>query len=75
MNYDDWKLASPPEGGEVSSCCGSDYEDLEIMGELIYKCHKCNDLFDQPEDESEYNERMRENALEEREEARRKYNE
>jgi hypothetical protein len=45
------------------------------MGELIYKCHKCNDLFDQPEDESEYNERMRENALEEREEARRKYNE
>ena len=28
MNYDNWKLSSPPEGGGmVSSCCGGKYEE------------------------------------------------
>ena len=30
MNYDDWKLASPPENGDVSPCCGDpEYSESE----------------------------------------------
>ena len=73
MKYDDWKLASPPENDMVSPCCGDDYSRKRMGGE--YFCDKCKDSFDEPEEESEYNERMRENAMEERAEAKRKYNE
>ena len=40
-----------------------------------HTCEQCKEFFDHPEEESEYNERMRENALEERADAKRKYNE
>tara|TARA_R110002020_G_scaffold6077_1_gene25411 strand:- start:2080 stop:2304 length:225 start_codon:yes stop_codon:yes gene_type:complete len=64
MNYDDWKLASPPENDLVSYCCGSEYEEDTEDGIVQYKCYKCNDWFDEPEEEWEYNERQRENWLE-----------
>ena len=64
MKYDDWKLASPPENNMVSPCCGADYSFRYMDGK--YFCDKCNDSFDEPEDESEYNERMKENAAEDR---------
>ena len=64
MNYDDWKLASPPENDLVSYCCGSEYEEIEEDGIVQYKCYKCNDWFDEPEEEWEYNERQREDWLE-----------
>ena len=61
----------PEEPGLVSPCCGSDYEE-EVTE---YICEKCNDSFNEPEDESEYNEKMRESALEDKADAKRKYNE
>ncbi len=58
---------TPPEEPEsVSPCCGSDYEELEILGELVFKCYQCNDLFDEPELDYEYSDRMREAHLEDR---------
>tara|TARA_R110002012_G_scaffold236249_2_gene409975 strand:+ start:817 stop:1041 length:225 start_codon:yes stop_codon:yes gene_type:complete len=66
MNYDNWKLASPPENDMVSYCCGSEFEELEIMGEIVYKCHKCKDLFDEPEEDYEFLSRQHEAYLEDR---------
>ena len=70
MEYND---TPPEELGLVSPCCGSDYGRRDMGG--INTCEKCKNRFDEPEDESEYNERMRENALEEKADAKRKYNE
>ena len=70
MEYND----TPPEGpGLVSPCCGAEYSRRDMGG--FNTCEKCKDTFDEPEDESEYDERMRENALEDRADAKRKYNE
>lgn len=30
MNYDNWKLASPDEGGMVSACCGADIIEGDV---------------------------------------------
>mgnify|MGYP003152801052 CR=1 FL=1 len=66
MSYDNWKLASPPENDLVSPCCGSSYDEIHVAEDLAYLCDKCKDTFDEPEEEYEYNERMRENAAEDR---------
>lgn len=65
MNYDDWKLASPPEGGLVSSCCGEDYnEEYESDLEFdYYVCVSCQDECDIIED-YEYEQNRRESYLE-----------
>ena len=81
---------------EVSTCCGSSYEDstiadccsvemhrdndicpscnehAEVTG---YICNECGNWFKELEEEREYEERIRENAMEERADAKRKYNE
>ena len=67
---------TPPEGpGLVSPCCGANYEEiisismeLELGEDPItdYICEKCKDSFDYPEEEYEYDERMKENAAEDR---------
>jgi len=67
MNYDDWKLASPDtESCElVSPCCGSeftDYVDNENFGK--YKCDYCGEDFDEPTEDYEYADRIRENIAE-----------
>ena len=62
MEYND----TPPEGpGLISPCCGADYEEV-IDEETEYICEKCKESFDHPEEEYEYNERMKENAAEDR---------
>ena len=40
-----------------------------------YICNECGNWFEEPEEDYEYNERMKENALEEKADARRKYGE
>ena len=35
-------------------------------GSCCYKCEKCHDIFEEPELDYEYDERMRENAAEDR---------
>ncbi len=62
MGYND----TPPEFENISPCCGSDYEELEILGELVFKCHQCKDLFDEPELDYEYIDKMRDAHLEDR---------
>lgn len=65
MSYYD----TPPDGpGLVSPCCGADYEEKEFITEMNeqYICNKCDELFDYPEEEYEYDERMKENAAEDR---------
>ena len=61
QNYDRWKNASPPENDDVSPCCGCDYEEVHTAEDLIYICLRCDEEFDEPEPEYEYEERMREN--------------
>ena len=51
MNYDNWKLSSPPENGDVSPCCGAEYTDNEngtsyCCGAIISEegiCYECKD--------------------------------
>ena len=63
MNYDDWKLASPPEYCQVSECCGGDTTE-EIIDE--YNGLVCDDCGCECEliDEEEYRSGMRESYLE-----------
>tara|TARA_R100000995_G_C3475962_1_gene120963 strand:+ start:1007 stop:1234 length:228 start_codon:yes stop_codon:yes gene_type:complete len=53
---------SPDFPEDVSPCCGSDNweETQDEEGYTIYKCFKCNETFDEPESEYEYDERMKE---------------
>jgi len=62
MNYDDWKLASPPVNGDVSPCCGDpEYsETCNDDGYDMYVCSICEESFDEPIADYEYEERMRE---------------
>lgn len=75
MSYND----TPPESpGLVSPCCGYEYSECYDAGYsdgYICENKKCLDWFAYPEEKHEYNERMRENALEEKADAKRKYNE
>ena len=84
MNYDQWKLASPPYEEDVSPCCGAEYSEdvisnccgVQIVHERctdcgegadpedIYICAKCDEPFDEPISEYEYNENMRESWAE-----------
>ena len=52
--------------------CPSCREHTEPVGHI---CNDCGNWFEEPEEEMEYEERMRENAMEERSDAKRKYNE
>ena len=74
MNYDNWKLSNPVDDsyGMVSTCCGSVYVDEDADG--IYWCDKCKFECDLVED-YEYEAQQRERWLEDRAEAKRKYNE
>ena len=70
MNYDDWKLASPPENGDVSPCCGDlEYAEGEYYDEYIsstYMCSICKESFDEPIPDYEYEQNMRDNWAEDR---------
>ena len=59
MNYD-------------SDVCPACKEHAEATG---YVCNECGNWFEELEEQMEYEERMRENALEERSDASRKYGE
>tara|TARA_R110002012_G_scaffold278308_5_gene465903 strand:+ start:164 stop:382 length:219 start_codon:yes stop_codon:yes gene_type:complete len=64
MSYD-----TPPDGPYlVSPCCGSEYEEKDFITEMgeQYICNECSELFNYPEEDYEYSERMRENAAEDR---------
>ena len=62
MNYDDWKLASPPENGDVSPCCGDpqNSESEDDDGYTIFTCSFCFESFNEPIPDYEYEENMRE---------------
>ena len=63
MSYYD----TPPDGPNLGSpCCGTDFEETVSINLCCYKCEKCHDIFEEPELDYEYNERMRENAAEDR---------
>ena len=83
MTYDQWKLSNPIDDGYgydmVSNCCGREYidsidneNDIETIDD--YVCCECQDYCDIIE-EYEYHEIQRENYLEERNDAKRKYRE
>ena len=58
--YDNWKLASPPEDSTVSPCCGSEYEETVSEAYCCYKCYSCQDIFDEPIEQYEYDEIQKE---------------
>tara|TARA_Y100001938_G_scaffold143552_1_gene216508 strand:+ start:33342 stop:33575 length:234 start_codon:yes stop_codon:yes gene_type:complete len=58
--YDNWKLASPPEDSTVSPCCGSEYEETVSEAYCCYKCYACQDVFDEPIEQYEYEQNQRE---------------
>ena len=70
MNYDNWKLASPPEYSQVSECCGADTTENKVCfdDETIdeYDGLVCDDCGCECEliDEEEYRSGMRESYLE-----------
>tara|TARA_R100001591_G_scaffold33561_2_gene44954 strand:- start:19175 stop:19396 length:222 start_codon:yes stop_codon:yes gene_type:complete len=68
MNYDNWKLSNPIDDGGcsmVSSCCGSEYEEIysEMFDEDKLLCSECNEYCEIIED-YEYKTIQRENYLE-----------
>ncbi|QDP54073.1 MAG: hypothetical protein GOVbin1629_9 [Prokaryotic dsDNA virus sp.] len=68
MNYDNWKLSNPIDDGGcsmVSSCCGSEYEEIysEMFDEDKLLCSECNEYCEIIED-YEYKAIQRENYLE-----------
>ena len=79
------------EDSFISDCCNVEmYKDNEFSMEDFddkcpscnkdtttsgYICNECGNWFEEFEEEHEYNERMKENAMEERADARRKYGE
>lgn len=60
-NYDNWKLSSPNYTEMVSSCCGSEYEEVysEMFDEDKILCSECNEYCEITE-EYEYKEQQRE---------------
>ena len=51
----------------VSPCCGYDYSDyMDKEGHDVYKCdnNKCNEAFDEPIEDYEYDARMLEDRAE-----------
>tara|TARA_R110000787_G_scaffold153516_3_gene267414 strand:- start:7969 stop:8208 length:240 start_codon:yes stop_codon:yes gene_type:complete len=64
--YDSWKLASPDDDPNlVSPCCGDEYTELEFRREdAMYKCSKCEDLFEYPEETHEFKQQRLEDAQE-----------
>ena len=75
MTYDQWKLSNPVDDGcgydMVSLCCGTHYDEDE---DNVTWCADCGYDCDIIED-YEYKAIRRENYLEERADARRKYGE
>ena len=75
MNYDQWKLSNPVDDSYgydmVSSCCGTHYDEDE---DNVTWWADCGDDCDIIED-YEYKAIQRENYLEERADAKRKYGE
>ena len=63
MNYDDWKLASPPEYNEVSECCGGETTEETIDEYNVSVCGDCGCECELIDDE-EYKSGMRESYLE-----------
>jgi len=58
--YDNWKLASPPEDSTVSPCCGSEYVETVSESYCCYMCNQCQDVFDEPIEQYEYDEIQKE---------------
>jgi len=71
------------EDSTISDCCSVEmHHDVDICPScrehtepVGHICNECGNWFEEPEEEMEYEERMRENAMEERSDAKRKYNE
>ena len=68
----------------TSECCGAPFAgETDLCSECLehtganegYYCDDCDEWFDTPEDASEYNELRKEKAMEDKAEAKRKYNE
>ena len=67
----------------ISNCCSVEvYSDSDVCSACKehadttgYICNECGNWFEEPEEETEYEARMYENAMEERAEARREYGE
>ena len=65
----------------ISTCCGAkkqedsdlcaDFDCLEHADFLEYQCVNCSDWFEEPEEDYEYEERMRESIAEDRADERR----
>jgi len=77
MTYDQWKLSNPVDDGYgydmVSSCCGANLYNHDDTDECDI-CSNCDDECE-PIEDYEYEAIRRENYLEERADARRKYGE
>ena len=71
------------EENTLSDCCGVEmHDDYDICPSCKehtdaegYVCDECNEWFEEPIEEYEYEARVYENAMEERADARRKYGE
>ena len=71
------------ENSTIADCCSVEmYRDNDICPSCKehteatgYICNECGNWFEEVEEEREYEERMKENAMEERADAKRKYNE
>ena len=72
------------EDNDKSYCCGAEISESGICMNLDcldhaesegYICDDCDDYFEEPEEEIDYNDRMRDNAAEDRSDTKRKYNE
>tara|TARA_R110002020_G_scaffold352426_1_gene565511 strand:+ start:666 stop:920 length:255 start_codon:yes stop_codon:yes gene_type:complete len=71
------------EDSTISDCCTVEMnKDIPLCPKCEdhadcsgYLCNECGNWFEETEEEHEYNARMEENAMEEKEEARRKYGE
>ena len=51
----------------VSPCCGAEYSDhTDPDLNEYYQCNHCQEHFDEPEVDYEYNDRVRESILEDR---------
>jgi len=70
MSYDNWKLSSPDDEGPylVSPCCGAEYVEKEFITEMgeKYICNECDELFVYPDEDYEFEQNQKDNALEDR---------
>ena len=79
MSYDNWKLSNPIDDGYVyqmvSLCCGDEIEEIENEhGDLKNVCIACGNYCDEIED-YEYKQIRYDKYLENKADAKRKYNE